>query len=97
MEESLHQLPFLFTLGDEFDSNIKLGFVSSIVPGVSIIGGALLFHWGLAASLGIWVLSFAANLGIAMRPLLDKKLSHKTADSAQTLTDEESSLEPDPT
>jgi hypothetical protein len=40
---------------------------------------------------------FFANLGIAMRPLLDKKLADKIANSAQILTDEEASLELDPT
>ncbi len=75
MEESLYQLPFLFTMGQKFNANIKAGFVSAIVPGVSIIGGAFLFHWGLAAQLGIWIVSFATNLGIAMKPLLDEKLS----------------------
>jgi Cu2+-exporting ATPase len=73
MEESLHQLPFLFELGSKFDSNIKKGFVSAVFPGVSVIIGASLFHWGLAAQLGIWMLSFASNLGIAMYPLLDRR------------------------
>jgi Cu2+-exporting ATPase len=93
MEESLHQLPFLFTMGRKFDANIKAGFASAIVPGVSIIGGAFLFHWGLAAQLGIWIVSFATNLGIAMKPLLDEKLSDKLTDSTQVLMDNESTPE----
>ena len=75
MEGSLRQLPFLFELGSKFDSNIKKGFVSAVSPGVSVIVGAFLFHWGLSAQLGIWILSFASNLAIAMYPLLDKQLS----------------------
>ena len=70
MDESLRQLPFLFNLAHEFDTNMKAGFASAIVPGVFIISGAYLFHLGIAASIMIWNLSLFTGLGIASWPLL---------------------------
>ncbi|MCB0096943.1 MAG: heavy metal translocating P-type ATPase, partial [Caldilineaceae bacterium] len=70
MDESLCQLPFLFNLGHEFDTTMKAGFASAIVPGICIISGAYLVHLGIAASLAIWNLSLFTGMGIAWSPLL---------------------------
>ena len=70
MGERLRELPFLFSLGHEFDSNMKAGFASAIIPGMGIIAGAYLFHLGIAGSIIIWNLSLFTGVGIASWPLL---------------------------
>ncbi|MCB0062110.1 MAG: HAD-IC family P-type ATPase, partial [Caldilineaceae bacterium] len=70
MDQSLSKLAQLFTLATKFDKNLKVGFVSAIVPGIINIGGIFLFHWGIYTSMFIYNLSLLNNLGIAMLPLL---------------------------
>ena len=82
MDESLHQLPFLLKLSHEFDSNMRAGLIAAIVPGVFTIAGAYLIHLGITASLMIWNLSLFANIGIAMKPLLDHQEANETTEDS---------------
>jgi Cu2+-exporting ATPase len=69
MDQSLQQLRALFTLADEFDVNLKTGFVCAILPAVINIGGIFFWHWGLYASFAVYNLTMLNNLGIATFPL----------------------------
>lgn len=70
LTQSLHQLPFLFDVGHQFKANMRAGFITAIVPGVVIIGGAYLGLVGIAGSIVIWIGSLLVGLGIAKQPLL---------------------------
>lgn len=70
MDQSLHHLPHLFDIADEFANNLQTGFISAIVPGVINVGGILLFHWGLYTSMLIAYLALLNNLGIAAWPAI---------------------------
>jgi hypothetical protein len=52
VEQSLHQLPYLFQLSHDFEANMHACLAAAIVPGVLIIGGAYLKLVGIAGSLG---------------------------------------------
>ncbi|MEZ4860203.1 MAG: heavy metal translocating P-type ATPase [Caldilineaceae bacterium] len=70
MDQSLKHLPQLFDIADEFAKNLQTGFTSAIVPGMINIGGILIFHWGLYASMLIAYLALFNNLGIAAWPAI---------------------------
>ncbi|MEI2732123.1 MAG: HAD-IC family P-type ATPase [Dermatophilaceae bacterium] len=75
MAQSLRQLPYLFDLAHEFDSNMKAGFAAAVGQGVVVIGGALLGWVGILGGTLIWEVGLLAGLGVAMLPL--RKLSQK--------------------
>ncbi|MGH8656738.1 MAG: heavy metal translocating P-type ATPase [Gammaproteobacteria bacterium] len=68
MAQSLHQLPYLFHLGDDFDATLRACLVAAVVPGVLIIVGAYLKLLGIAGALAIWTASLLIGLGIAVLP-----------------------------
>ena len=72
MAESLHQLPFLFNLGDKFSANMRQGFSAAIVPGVLTIGGAYIGLVGIAGSIVIWMGGLFYGLKVAAQPLLEE-------------------------
>ncbi len=65
----LQQLPFVFQLADEFDSNMRAGFGVAVGQGVVVISGALLSIVGIVGGTLIWSASLIAGLGIAFLPL----------------------------
>ncbi|MBP7961868.1 MAG: heavy metal translocating P-type ATPase [Caldilineaceae bacterium] len=75
MAQSLRQLPYLFDLAHEFDSNMKAGFAAAVGQGVVVISGALLGWVGILGGTLIWEVGLLAGLGVAMLPL--RKLSQK--------------------
>jgi cation transport ATPase len=78
VEQSLHQLPYLFQLSHDFEANMHACLAAAIVPSVLIIGGAYLKLVGIAGSLVIWTASMAAGLGIAgLSLLMHRRISRR--------------------
>jgi heavy metal translocating P-type ATPase len=69
MAQSLQQLPFVFDLAQEFDTNMKAGFTAAVGQGVIVIGGALLAVVGIFTGTLIWEVGLLAGLGVALLPL----------------------------
>lgn len=69
MSQGLLQLPFLFQLADEFDSNMRTGSSVAIGQGIVIIGGALISVVGIVVGKLLWSVGLLGGLGIAYLPL----------------------------
>ena len=69
MDTTLNQLPMLFDLAGQFDTNMKSGFAAAMIPGFLIIGGVFLAHMGIIGSMMLYNASLAAGVGVAMLPL----------------------------
>ena len=78
MGQGLLQLPFVFQLADEFDSNMRAGFGVAVGQGIVIIGGALLSVVGIVAGKLIWSAGLLAGLGIAYLPLRRHRIKGDT-------------------
>jgi Cu2+-exporting ATPase len=70
MDGSLNRLPALFKAADEFEATMKRNFVISIAPGMSIIPGVWLLHFGIAAAMGIFYLGCFIAIGNVLWPLV---------------------------
>jgi len=88
MGESLHQLPFLFNLSEEFNANMRRGFTSAIIPGIVTISGAYLGIIGIAGSITVWMASLMMGLGVAAQPLLQDRSAPPEQLTDQTITKE---------
>ena len=73
MDATLDQLPALFALAKQFDTNMKTGFAIAIIPGLFIVGGVFLAHLGVLGATLIYNASLLAGVGVAMLPLLQNK------------------------
>lgn len=71
MDQTLNQLETLFSVSQAFETNMSRNLMSSLVPGVVIIGGALVGVVGFGASIGLFYVGLAAGFANAMRPLLE--------------------------
>lgn len=87
MDESLSQLPFLLRLGHEFNTNMKAGFTSAIVPGVFTIGGVFLLHFGIPASLVIWNTGLLTGMAVAWSPVFKHRLLENQSDKEMERVD----------
>ena len=70
MEQSLRQLPLLFTLAHRLERNVLTNFGLSVGTGVLIIGGALLTPMGVGAAVSYGSVALLGIVGNAMTPLL---------------------------
>jgi len=73
MDSTLEQLPLLFTLAEEMDSNLKTTRALAIVPALGIWTGVFFFHLGILGAALIFEASLWAGIANAMRPLLKYK------------------------
>ncbi len=78
MGQGLLQLPFVFQLADEFDSNMQAGYGVAVGQGIVIIGGALLSVVGIVMGKLIWSAGLLAGLGIAHLPLRKHRIKGDT-------------------
>jgi Cu2+-exporting ATPase len=69
MGQGLLQLPLVFQLADEFDSNMRAGSRVAASQGFIIIVGALVSVVGVVAGKLLWGVGLVAGLGIAYLPL----------------------------
>ncbi|MCI5132961.1 MAG: hypothetical protein D3904_15960 [Candidatus Electrothrix sp. EH2] len=70
MDSTLNSLPSLFEAADDFEETMQRNLVISIAPGISIIGGVYLLHFGIAAAMGIAYLSCFMSIGNVLWPLV---------------------------
>lgn len=70
MDQDLGQLAYLLDLASRFDKTLRTGFLTTIVPGVTCIGGVFLLHFGIYASEILFQVGLLSGLGVAMTPLL---------------------------
>ncbi len=70
MNGDLVQLPRLFELASEFESNMQGNFLASTLPCVVIIGGALFFGLGLLPSMILYQVSLPFAIYNTARPLM---------------------------
>lgn len=73
MDASLHQLPFLFDLAAQFDTNMRTGFMCLLVPTVIGIGGVFLFQFGLIHTMVLTTVGLTAGVVNAMKPWIQHK------------------------
>ncbi|MEM7531145.1 MAG: HAD-IC family P-type ATPase [Chloroflexota bacterium] len=71
MDGTLTQLPTLFRLSDQLESNMQRNFAAGTIPGIICLGGVFFFHFGVLIA---GILSWAGlSLGVAnaMTPLIN--------------------------
>ena len=79
MNGTLGQLPELFTLADDFTSNMRTNLIASIVPGVLGIAGTLLFGWGMGICVLLSQGSTPVGVYNAVKPMLDEQKHPSTS------------------
>ena len=72
MDGSLQQLPALFTLADDFATDMRVNWLATAVPGLLGIAGTLLFGWGMATCVLLIQVSTPIGIYNALKPLLDE-------------------------
>ncbi|MCB0069960.1 MAG: heavy metal translocating P-type ATPase [Caldilineaceae bacterium] len=85
MDTTLEQLPLLFDLAHEMDSNLKLTHALAVIPGAGIWASVFLFHLGILGATLVFEASLWAGIANAMRPLL--KYRENDADAAAATLD----------
>lgn len=70
MDASLAQLHYLFELTAAYDANMRTNHFASMAPGVVVIGGVFLLHFGVITSIMLYNVGLAAGVANAMSPLL---------------------------
>lgn len=73
MDTTLEQLPLLFQLASEMQSNLKTTHTLAIVPGLAIWASVFFLHLGILGATLIFEASLWAGIANAMRPLLAYK------------------------
>jgi Cu2+-exporting ATPase len=76
MDESLKHLCQLFDLANELESNLNTGLITTIIPGLVIVGGVFLRHMGIIGSIVVFNIGLLAGVANSMWPLVE---SHKKA------------------
>lgn len=69
MQESLQQLPFLFTLSDDMARSLKYGRAVAMVPGTITTVGVFFAGWGYYQALTMYLVSLGMALGIGTLPI----------------------------
>ncbi len=80
MDASLDQFAGLFDLADAYNANMRTNYVASMVPGMVVIGGVFLLHFGVIASIMLYNLGLVLGVANAMSPLL--RLRHEPVSPA---------------
>ncbi len=70
MDGTLNNLIPLLEIADEFEETMQRNLIISIAPGMLIIGGVYLLHFGIAVSMGIFYLSCFVGLGNVLWPMV---------------------------
>ena len=75
-DNTLTQLPTLFTLADDLQANMHGNLLAGTVPGLICIGGVFFLNFGvLAAGVLSWT-GLTLGVGNAMRPLIQYRNQH---------------------
>jgi Cu2+-exporting ATPase len=70
MDATLGELTGLFDLADAYDANMRANHVASMVPGMVVIGGVFLLHFGVITSIMFYNVGLIAGVANAMSPIL---------------------------
>ncbi|HHB92555.1 MAG TPA: HAD family hydrolase, partial [Thioploca sp.] len=70
LDKNLTQLNKLFDLAQELNTNLNTGLAMTIVPGVIVIGGVFILHFGIIIASALYTAGLAAGIGNSMLPLL---------------------------
>lgn len=70
MNGTLEQLPYLFEVGDRFNSNMRGNIIATVVPSLASIGGVFLLHTGIGVAVSLYSVSIASSLVNATIPAL---------------------------
>ena len=70
MDGDLKKLKSLFEISKSFEANMRTNYLTSMIPGVIVLGGVFLFHMGLAGSLLVYFTSKMIGLTNSMLPLV---------------------------
>jgi len=71
MGKTLNQLPFLFNMGQQFNSHMKKVVTTVVTPCVvSVAGSILFFNFGLIQSFIFPQIGLLAGIAVAMRPVI---------------------------
>jgi Cu2+-exporting ATPase len=71
LDESLHQLGYLFDIAREFDTNMHRNLLTSLVPGVIIVGGVFFLNFRIISALIFCNLGLFSGLFNALSPLIE--------------------------
>lgn len=72
MNEDLRQIVDLLDLAERYNRNMKVNLATAIAPGVIVVAGAFVFHFGIVSCLIGYNVGMLAGLSNAMLPLLKK-------------------------
>jgi Cu2+-exporting ATPase len=70
MDASLDQFAELFNLADAYNGNMRANYLISMVPGMAVIGGVFMLHFGVISSIMLYNLGLVIGVANAMSPLL---------------------------
>ena len=70
MDAALDQLTGLFELTQAYETNMRGNHVASMAPGLIVIGGVFLLHFGVITSIMLYNVGLMAGVTNAMTPLL---------------------------
>ncbi|MDQ7090908.1 MAG: heavy metal translocating P-type ATPase [Methylococcales bacterium] len=73
MDESLRQLPYLFDLAGHLDKNLRIGFMTGLIPGIICVGGVYVFQIGVITAGMLYNIGLSAGVGNAMLAKLKTK------------------------
>ncbi len=80
MDGTLNQLPYLFSMGQQFGGHMKKVVAAVIIPSVVSASGALFLHFGLVQSLIFPQIGLLAGVATAMNPRIKKQIKQIKAD-----------------
>ena len=70
MDGTLEKLDRLFDIAADFESNMAMNFLTSVIPGIICVGGVYFLHFGLVSGLVLYNVSLTAGMVNAMSPIL---------------------------
>lgn len=73
MDKSLNHLTQLFELAYDLENNLDTGLITTIAPGMTVVGGVFLMHFGIISSRVLFNVGLVAGVTNAMLPLSQRK------------------------
>ena len=70
MDATLNELTGLFDLANAYNANMRANHIASMAPGIAVIGGVFLFHFGVLTSIMFYNAGLITGVANAMSPLL---------------------------
>ena len=93
MDGDLDQLTALFDLADKYKDNMRGNYVASMAPGMVVIGGVFLLHFGVITSIMLYNIGLIAGIVNAMSPLLNGQSQLSASHEQGAIVDAETARE----